>query len=232
MKSLFSRLTTNQRLAGLAFVLGLVAVAARPYAGDTVRLDASELAASLERGQDVVSAVGLADWLVQGRPDLRVIDVRDERSYAEYHIPTAENVRVSALAGTDFGRTDALVLYSDTGSEAAAAWVLLKARGYAGARIIRGGLDEWKNEVLFPRLPQDPTGGDVARNAKLSMLCAHFGGHPRSSSADETGASNALGTPSGAAATPTAAEMPKPSAPKLDAAASPAKKPAKKREGC
>ena len=44
-----------------------------------------------------VSLGVLAGWIVEGRADYRLIDLRDETAFGEYHVPTAENVPLTTL---------------------------------------------------------------------------------------------------------------------------------------
>jgi rhodanese-related sulfurtransferase len=225
MKTWFSRLTLNQRLAIAALLLGVVAIGASPYQGDQVRFNAREVATEVQDGTDHLPAAEVAEWIVQGRSDFRLVDVRDEKAFAQYHIPTAENIPIAALADADLGRNETLVLYSDGGSDAAQAWFLLTAKGHRGARIIQGGLEEWRSDVLYPRLAPNPTPEEARHNARLTSVSAHFGGQPR--------AGGGAGDLGGAVAMRPAPGTPTVQAPKLDAAAATtAKKPAKKKEGC
>ncbi|MBI5168451.1 MAG: hypothetical protein HZA61_03085, partial [Candidatus Eisenbacteria bacterium] len=86
------RWTTNRALAAAALALGLLATAGRPTRGHTVTLDTQELATIVESKVDHVSAAELADWIVAGKADYRLVDLRDEAAFAAYHIQDAENV--------------------------------------------------------------------------------------------------------------------------------------------
>ncbi len=153
--------TLKSRLAVLALALGLVALFGGPRDGGTVTLNAAELAAIVESEVDHVTVDELADWIIQGRNDYRLLDVRDPAAYAEYHIPTAESVQITELADYPLLRNEKIVLYSDGGTHSAQAWFLLKARGYGGVYMLLYGLEEWKQRILFPSPGADgePAGG-------------------------------------------------------------------------
>ena len=142
------QLTINQKLAALAFVLGAVALFAQPHRGPFVKLDGRELALVVEQEVDHVTAPELAAWIVEGRADYRLIDLRSAAEYATYHIPTAENVLLSDLVDYPLLRTEKVVLYSEGGIHSAQAWMLLRAQGHESAYMVLGGLDAWKDEVL------------------------------------------------------------------------------------
>ncbi len=208
-------MTLNQKLAIAAVALGAIGLVARPNAGGRVTIDTRTLAAEVAREVDHVDVYELADWIVQGRSDFRLIDVRDEKAFVEYHIPTAENVPLARLEDYPLLRNEKIVIYSDGGIHSAQAWFLLKARGYAGAYILRGGLEEWTDAILFPTFSENPTPFRRQRDARVRALSVHFGGSPRTGAAAETSAPRA---------------MPKMDAPAgAPAAAKPAKK---KKEGC
>jgi len=182
MRTLLSRLTLNQKLAALAVLLGAVAVFARPTPGGTVSLDPAELAVIVQKEIDHVAPLDLADWIVAGRADFRLVDIRDERAFAEYHIPGAENVQLAQLPDAGFARNEKIVLYSDGGIHSAQAWFLLKAKGYKRVYMLRDGLDGWKDQVLFPALTESPSPFQARRDEQLKRIATHFGGQARTSS--------------------------------------------------
>jgi rhodanese-related sulfurtransferase len=187
-------LTINQKLAAGALALGALALFARPFPGGIVTLDARELAAIVQAEVDHVTAPELADWIVQARPDFRLIDLRDENAYAEYHIPGAERVPITALDEAGITRTETVVIYSDGGIHAAQAWFLLKARGYRGVYTLRGGFEAWQDEVLFPELAASPTPFQAKQNARREALAKHFGGQALSAGAASEGPRRPLPT--------------------------------------
>lgn len=143
------------RLALVALVLGALAVFGDPYGGGAVTLHPQELAALVQKEVDHVSVQELSDWIIQGRSDYRLIDLRDAASYAAYHIPPAENIPIIDLPGDTLARNEKIVLYSDGGIHSAQAWFLLKAQEYRGVYILRGGLEEWNDQILHLTAPAD-----------------------------------------------------------------------------
>lgn len=218
MGDFFRNLSPNRRLALVALVLGLLAVfGPNPYRGAAASVNTKEAAIQMATGADQVGVTTLADWIIQGRADFRVVDLRAATAYAEYHIPPAENIPVAGLAESSLSRNEKIVLYAEDGARAAQAWMLLKARGYRGAYILRGGLEAWKDSVLFPRIPQNATPAQTVEFAKMREVSKYFGGTPQAAPGDS------------ATAVPVAA-MPKLTMPVAKAAPAGAKK--KKKEGC
>jgi hypothetical protein len=219
MFQFLTKLTLNQRLALLAFVLGLAAIGATPAPGDRVSVDARQMALLVANGSGRVPARTLADWIVQGRSDFRLIDLRSPEAFAAGpRIPAAENIPASALLEAGLARDEKLVLVGDDDVMVAQAWFLLEAAGYRGASILDGGLRAWRDQVVYPRVD----GTDPALRARLEAVSAHFGGAPR------TGGDAGTQYEAPHSATALAA----PGVPKLPTATGKKPGPAKKREGC
>jgi hypothetical protein len=221
-----SRLTLNQKLAAGAVLLGAVALFASPYPGSKVTLDSKALALVVGTEADHVEAPELAAWIIESRADYRLVDLRSEGEFAQYHIPTAQNIPMNVLTDAGLGRQEKIVLYSEGGIHSAQAWMLLKAQGYKAVYMLKGGLEEWKDQVVFPVVADNPTPDQRARDERLRAMSAFFGGQPRSAAAVAAGAAATPATAAPAAASATAVAAPlSPSS----AAKPPAKK---KKEGC
>jgi rhodanese-related sulfurtransferase len=211
-------LSLNQRLAATAFVLGLAALFAHPQRGPVVSLDERELAALVGREADHVTATELANWIIRGRSDYRLLDLREEKDFAAYHIPTAESAPLPSLPDRGLPRNETIVLYSEGGIHAAQAWILLRAGGYKAVYTLLGGLEAWKDDVLFPSLAEGATPEQKARFEAAAAVSRFFGGSPRAGAADL------------AAAKPP--ELPRIEAPVGQAGATPAPARKKRKEGC
>ena len=226
MRNWMSTLTLNQKLAAGGVLLGAVALFATPYPGSRVTLDAKELALAVGTESDHVEAPELAAWVIESRADYRLVDLRSEAEFAQYHIPGAVNVPMGNLTDAGLGRQEKLILYSDGGIHSAQAWMLLKAQGYKGVYMLKGGLEEWKDRVVFPVLADNPTPDQRSRDERLRTISTFFGGQPRSAGA----------VAAGGAGMPGMAMPAGPALPKVSAPASPAggARPgaAKKKEGC
>jgi rhodanese-related sulfurtransferase len=161
----------HRALGSVAILLGaLAAFAGSPY---RETLDVQQLASEVTREEDHVTAIELATWIKDRKPGLRVLDLRSESEFDEYHVPGAENVTLDALLTTNrYASTDTLVLISDGGAHAAQGWVFLRALGYRHVYFLRGGLGEWLDEVMNP--------------AKSTALTRYFGGTPRSATDTQT----------------------------------------------
>lgn len=212
-------LSLNRRLAAVAFAFGFLALfAGSPYHGAGATLNTKELAITMATGNDQVDVGTLADWIVQGKADFRLVDLRPAAAYAEYHIPPAENIEIAALGESSLLRNEKVVLYAEDAARAAQAWTLLKAKGYRGVYLLTGGLDAWKERILFPRLAANATPAQQVEFARAREVAKFFGGTPQASAADSTAGAQAA--------------MPKLAMPASPAAGGSATPKKKKKEGC
>lgn len=218
MRTILSKLTVNQKLAILAGVLGFLAIfAGSPYTGNTTTMNVKDLALLVEKEVDHVSVDELADWIIQGKAGYRLIDLRSAKEFGGYHIPTAENIAVGSLTDAGLLRNESIILYSEGGAHSAQAWFLLKAQHYKNVYLLKDGLAEWKERILFPAIADNASAEEKGAFEKRKEISKFFGGSPQSGSAGGTSASQHV--------------MPKlemPSAPAMPAGG-PKKK---KKEGC
>lgn len=217
-----TRKLTPVRGLALAFVaLGLLsAIAGNPYRGPFARVDTKQLALDAGTRADHVSVDELANWLIEGRNDFLVIDVRDEAAFAAYHIPGAINVPLAALASDFAAANERVIFYSDGGIHAAQAWLLLRSLGYPAVYMLLGGLEEWNNSILFPTAPDENAAASAqVEFARRAAIAKYFGGQPRAN-----GDGGASGAPKPLQVAPPAPAAPPP------ATTPPAGR--KKKEGC
>lgn len=177
MTTIMKNLNLNQKLAAVVGTLGFFAVfAGDPYVGSRAVIDSDELAMIVHKEVDHVSAMEMADWIIRGKTDYRLLDLRDEPSFALYHIPTAELVPVTGVDDYPIARNEKIVLYSEGGIHSAQAWFLLKARKFPAVYILRGGLEEWKESVLFPTIAPNASSEELSEFEKAKSVAAFFGG--------------------------------------------------------
>ncbi|MCX6551905.1 MAG: rhodanese-like domain-containing protein [Acidobacteria bacterium] len=225
MRNWMSMLTLNSKLALGAVALGAIALFATPYPGSTVTLDAKELALTVSKDADRVEAPELAAWIIEGRADYRLIDLRSQGEFAQYRIPGAVNVPMAGLIDAGLRRPEKLVLYAADAVRASQAWMFLRAKGYTGAYLLKGGLEAWKDQVVFPVLADNPTAAERTRDEKRRSMSAFFGGQPRSASSVSAGGAGMPGL-----VTPVTPALPAVAAPPSPMGGAPAR--TKKKEGC
>jgi rhodanese-related sulfurtransferase len=168
--------TTRRVLAGAALVLGAIApFAGSPYPSPSMRADVRSLAAEVMREEDHVTAIELAAWIRDRQAGLRVVDLRSPEEFDEYHVPGAEQMSLDSLVRARFQPGETIVLYSQGGAHSAQGWVFLRAAGHEHVYFLRGGLDEWIEDVMSPALPLELT----PESERRSALSRYFGGVPR-----------------------------------------------------
>jgi rhodanese-related sulfurtransferase/uncharacterized membrane protein YedE/YeeE len=205
-------------LAVALLALGLLAaVGGNPYREGRVTLDTRELARLTTSPAATIGVDELSGWIVEGRADYTLLDLRGEADFAKHRIPGARHVPLAALDDTVAARHEKVVLYAQDEARAAQAWVLLKAQGFRAVYTLAGGLEAWNQQVLFPAKPAEDTPAAKAAFERRVAVARHFGGSPRGVSAGGAGTLPAL-TP------------PPPPPPAAGKAAPTAAK--KKREGC
>jgi len=214
------KLTPVRTLAlGLAAVGLFAAFAGDPYRGSRATIDTRDLAIRVGKGADAIQPAQLAGWIIQGQNGFRLVDLRPEKEYAAYHIPTAQDVPLASLTPDFAAHNEKLILYSDDSMEAAKAWFLLEAQGFRSVYVVEGGLQKWRETVLFPRKSSEISDTAFERQAEVAKF---FGGAPQAEGAS---------IPANAAlALPKTAPVALPTLPDVGGSNAPAKK--KKKEGC
>ncbi|MBI3112348.1 MAG: hypothetical protein HYZ01_12345 [Ignavibacteriales bacterium] len=168
-------LSLNKWLALAAGGLGVLALfAGSPFQGHRVTIDLKDLARTIESEGDHVEADQLAERIML-KSRMRVIDLRDSISFASYHIPTAQLLSMEELLEERSPKEEMLVLYSEGGIHAAQAWMLLKAKGLANVYTLKGGLNAWKEDILFPVLSETASPEERVLFAKRKALSEYFG---------------------------------------------------------
>ena len=164
----------ERALAIAAVAFGALAVVAgsptRPTRGT---IDVTELARVVEHEEDHVTAIELAKWIRDDKRGLRVLDIRSDSEFAELHIPGARRVPLSEVARMPIDPASTYVLYSEGGTHAAQGWFLLRARGVRDVFFLRGGLYEWLDDVMSPRVS---SAVPQAQRDSIRALTMWFGG--------------------------------------------------------
>jgi hypothetical protein len=110
-----------------------------------------------------IAPVDLAEWIRDRKPNLRVVDVRSEAEFDEYHLPRAERFTPAMTFAPD-----------DT--------IVLVAGGSVHARnlyVLRGGVQAWIDEVMNPTIIADAPPSARAAYERASVVSRYFGGVPR-----------------------------------------------------
>jgi len=167
-------MTAERGLAVAATIAGALAVVAgTPTKATRGSVNVTELARIVEHEEDHVTALELGRWIRDDKRGLRVLDIRPDSEYGEFHIPGAIRVPITDIATMPVDSAATYVLYSEGGTHAAQAWFLLRARGVERAYFLRGGLYEWLDQVMSPRVAADVP---QAERDSIRALTMWFGG--------------------------------------------------------
>jgi rhodanese-related sulfurtransferase len=142
-------------LAAAAAILGILALFAGPPAS---RWRSSRRAA----GATFIAPVELAEWIRDRKPHLRIVDVRSEGEFEEYHLPRAERF----TPATTFAPDDTIVLVAGGSVRARDVYVL------------RGGVQAWIDEVMNPTIAVNAPPPARAAYERASIVSRYFGGVP------------------------------------------------------
>lgn len=212
-------LTVNQKLAVAAVALGAVGLfGPNPYARGFVTVNVKELAARADTQADRVAPLALAELLMRGTREVQIVDLRAPAAYEAGGLPQAVNMTVPQLLADNDLRTANLLLYSQDDLQAAQAWALARTTGFTSVRVVAGGYDAWRREVLYPMLATAATPAEAVQLERRKQVSLFFGGAPRVAGT----------TPVAAVASPKAPAVKTP-APAAGAGGAVKKK---KREGC
>lgn len=198
MKKFFINMNTQKKLAFTALTFGIIALfAGSPYSGSHVKVNMKDVALSTVNNSDKIKSLELADWIIKGRSDYTLVDVRDEEKFNQYYIPTAISVPLIQLPESDLLRNQKIILYADDDVNAAQAWFILKSNNFKGVYLLDGGLKKWQEEVLFPKLDVNTSEEMIVQFEKVKEMSKYFGGSAQSDSTQVSEIKVNLPTPKG-----------------------------------
>jgi len=138
------------------------------------------LAKSIIESEDQISPQDLSEWIIEGRNDYQLIDIRTEEEFGKGNIKSSDNIPLSKLLNVktieqDLNNDKTIILYSNGNSHAHQAWLILKSAG-KDAYVLEGGFNNWNRKILNPELPQDPTDDEILRYKASASIAEYFGG--------------------------------------------------------
>jgi len=138
-----------------------------------------DVAQAAARQDDRVSVDELATWLIEGRADFKLIDVRMPADVDGGKIGDAENIPLAQLVTAEvIGRlpTDRMVIVYSNGSEnAAKAAVMLQLSGIS-ARLLTGGYNAWHDKILNPNISSEALDGELLQITQQRAYACNFVG--------------------------------------------------------
>ena len=179
MLKIYAALPPRKRMGILAIILGIIAVfIGNPQDNTKTSVNIKELAMTAGDNVNTVTVNELSNWIIQGKMDYRLVDLRTEAEYEEYNIPTSECVPMSSITNSELMRNEKIILYSNDDIVASQAWFILKSGSYKSVSILKNGMEAWKNEIVFPscNCGTTPTTEQKQLHAKKAEVANFFGG--------------------------------------------------------
>ena len=147
----------------------------------------ADVAQAAARQDDRESVEDLAAWLIEGRGDFKLIDVRTPDEFESGRIGDAENIPIAQIVTEDVLLrlpTDRMVIVYSNGSEnAAKAMVMLRLVGI-DAHLLTGGYNAWQERILNPDISAKELDGESPQVSAQRALSCYFVGE-RSELADK-----------------------------------------------
>ena len=122
-----------------------------------------------------IDVVTLAEK-IKNRENLRLIDLRSEEDFKEFHLPTAANIPLKDWLLVDEWRNEPLVVYSGNDWLARQMWNVIPDTIRENTFILYGGAHDWYDKLLYPTLPIQPEKKDSLLAEKVHKLCNFYGG--------------------------------------------------------
>lgn len=174
----FSDFNINKKLGLLALVLGIVAVLiGNPAESKKISADADEIS-SLGNKSDLIRPADVADWIIQGKIDYLLVDIRPQEEYDKYHIPGALCMGMKSLEKAELPRNEKIILYSEDDATTAQAWLILKGMKYSEVFRLDGGLNAWNEKVMNPDISSQAAMDEQSAFEKTKVIARYFGGKP------------------------------------------------------
>jgi rhodanese-related sulfurtransferase len=179
MKAYFKNITLNKKLALVAVLLAVFAAVAgnpyKPYEKPSKTIEEIEVERNLVKFLD---ALLLAEWIMEKRDNFHLFDLRSKKEFDEYHIPHAFNLPQVSLKREMLQGKEKIVFYVQDKEFPHVAWKSFSEKSDAEILVLKGGLDKWREEVLFPDLVRIGVRDEkFAQMMKRTSL--YFGGTPK-----------------------------------------------------
>jgi rhodanese-related sulfurtransferase len=176
----------------VALVLAMVILFLPAQDSKKYRFDPQDIARSIEESEDHIDPATISGWIIEGRRDFMLIDIRGSEAFEQGHIKGAENIPLSQLLQRDtldeLPEDKLMVIYSNGSSHAAQAWLVMKTAGF-DSYMLEGGFNYWNQVIMNPKAPAGEAPDDEILRYKTQLAVkGYFGG-------DATAVSNQVASP-------------------------------------
>lgn len=148
-----------------------------------------DVAQAAARQDDRVSVEDVAGWLIEGRGDFKLVDVRSPEDFEGGKIGEAENIPIAQLVTEDvllrLPKDRMVIVYSNGSENGAKAEVLLRLAGF-DAHLLAGGYNAWHGRILNPDISAEELDGESLQVSQQRAFSCYFVGE-RSDAAQSRG---------------------------------------------
>jgi rhodanese-related sulfurtransferase len=164
----------------VALVLATVILFLPAQDSKKYRFDPQDIARSIEESEDQIDPTTVSQWIIEGRRDFMLIDIRVPEAFEQGHIKGAENIPLSQLLQRDtldeLPEEKLMVIYSNGSSHAAQAWLVMKTAGF-DSFMLEGGFNYWNKVIMNPKTPTEQAPDDEILRYKTQLAVkGYFGG--------------------------------------------------------
>ena len=123
-------------------------------------INSEELLSNAISPERYISTDELADKIVNQDPSFLMIDVRDEKAFNSNSLPNAINIPLKKLLDEDsttYLDQDEydVILFSNDNFHSDKVWILCNRLGYKNLHVLKGGLNQWYNTIINPKIPKE-----------------------------------------------------------------------------
>lgn len=161
----------------VALVLGIVMLFLPAQDSKKYRFDPGTIAKSIEESEDHIDPSTLSQWLIEGRQDFMLIDIRTPGEFEQGHIKGAKNIPLAQLLEKDtlqeLPGEKYIILYSNGSSHAAQAWLVMNTAGF-DSYMLEGGFNYWNKVIMNPNPPSGQVSDDEILRYKTQVAVKNY----------------------------------------------------------
>jgi len=150
-------------ITGVVILLGFILLFL-PHKKNRGQLSPENLLLAISNEDRFYSTDEVARLIISEDPSIQIIDVRNRSDFAEFSLPGAINIPLSAILDTDEkgdfiwegylnDETKTTILYSNGSVYANQAWMLTKRLNFKNNYVMKGGLNRFFDEILLAKKP-------------------------------------------------------------------------------
>ncbi|RJP58785.1 MAG: rhodanese-like domain-containing protein [Deltaproteobacteria bacterium] len=174
----------------IALILAVIMLFLPYQDSSKYRFDPEAIARTIIEGTDQIDPKTLSEWIIEGRRDFILIDIRSEKEYEKGKIKGAENIPLQKLITKstieELPKDKIIVIYSNGSSHASQAWLVMKTAGI-DAYILEGGFNYWSSFILNPaQCSINASDDEILKYRSQVAVSNYFGGSsPAASTVDD-----------------------------------------------